>query len=441
MQIHSSLRIQPGEVVAFVGAGGKTSALFRLADELAQQNQRVIVTTTTHLGTAQIVQPCLRFAPGSDFIARVQLGLDQHARVLIVGEDVPENKVSGVVPEFIDQLAALKIADAILYEADGARRLPFKAPAAHEPVLASSTTLLVPVVGANVFNQPLDDSNVHRAEIVAQIAGARLGEPVTPLMIARVIAHSNGGLKNKPPRARAIAFVNQVESDSQENAARELAKRLLAYKDIDAAAMGAMQNENPIRETHRRVAAIILAAGAGTRMGGRIKQLLPWRGKTLIEHAIDVATQSNAYETLVVLGAHFESIRPVVATASARIVLNRSWEGGQAASIRAGLNALAPEIDAAIFINADQPLLTIDVIDSILQRYRETDAAIISAEYAGRRGSPVLFRRKHFAELAILQGEQGGRELLAKYPVTRVEFADARLGIDIDTLDEYAKLT
>lgn len=441
MQFHRSLRIQPRDVVAFVGAGGKTSALFRLADELASQGQRVVVTTTTHLGAAQIVQPCLRFATGGDFIARVQTALNEHARVLIVGDDAPENKVAGVPPEFIDELAALKIADAILYEADGARRLPFKAPAAHEPVLAPSTTLLVPVVGANVFNQPLDYSNVHRAEIAAQLAGARLGEPVTPLMIARVIAHSNGGLKNQPQHARAIVFVNQVETDLQLCAARELAKRLLAYKEIGAVAIGAMQAANPIRETHRRVAAIILAAGAGTRMGGRVKQLLPWRGKTLIEHAIEIATQSQVNETVVVLGAHFESIRPVVAATSARVVLNRFWEDGQATSIRAGLNALAPEIEAAIFINADQPLLTSDVIDTILQRYRETDAAIIAAEYAGRRGSPVLFDRHHFAELANLQGDQGGRVLFAKYSIERVEFADARLGIDIDTLDEYAKLT
>lgn len=441
MQFHRSLRIQPRAVVAFVGAGGKTSALFRLADELTSQGQRVVVTTTTHLGAAQIVQPCLRYAPEPDFSARVQTALNEHARVLIVGDDAPANKVAGVPPKFIDALAALKIADAILYEADGARRLPFKAPAAHEPVLAPATTLLVPVVGANVFNQPLDYSNVHRAEIVAQLAGARLGEPVTPLTVARVIVHTNGGLKNKPPHARVMVFVNQVETDAQLLAARELARRLLAYKPIDAVAVGAMQNANPIRETHRRIAAIILAAGAGTRMGGRVKQLLPWRGKTLIEHAIAIATSSQVNETIVVLGAHVESIRPVVAKLPARVVWNRFWEDGQATSIRAGLNALAPEIDAAIFINADQPLLTTDVIDAMVQRYRETDAAIIAAEYAGRRGSPVLFDRQHFAELANLQGEQGGRALFAQYSIERVEFADARLGIDIDTLDEYAKLT
>ncbi len=209
-----------------------------------------------------------------------------------------------------------------------------------------------------------------------------MGDPVTPLMVARVLAHADGGLKNKPGLARVIGLVNQVETDSQLNAARELARLLLAHKEIGGVAIGATQAGNPIRETHRRVAAIILAAGAGTRMGGRIKQLLPWRGKTLIEHAIDIATQSPAHETIVVLGSYAELIRPVVAASPARVVLNQSWEGGQATSIRAGLNALAPEIDAAMFINADQPLLTSDAINAILQRYREMDASIIAAEYA-----------------------------------------------------------
>ncbi len=439
MLISDSLRLTTGKVVAIVGAGGKTSALFRLADELVAQDRRVILTTTTRLGAAQIIEPHLRYDAAPEFIARVQAVLQKDRCMMIIGEDV-QDKVNGVPAEFIDALANLG-ADAILYEADGARRLPFKAPAAHEPVIAPSTTLLVPVIGATIFGKPLDDEHVHRAELAARLAGARLGEPVTPLLAARVIAHSQGGLKNKPSRARAIAFINQVETSAQLDAARELARLLLGYNEIDAVALGAAQNPNPIAETHRRVAAIILAGGAGARMAGRIKQLLPWRGKTLIENAIDLALKSNVTETLVVLGAHAESIRPVVERTPARIIINRNWANGQSTSIRAGVKALAHTIDAAIFINADQPLLTSQVVNTIVQRYRETDAGIIASEFAGTRGSPVLFDRKHFDELSRLTGEQGGRALLAQYPVERVEFADARWGIDVDTIADYEKLT
>ncbi|MEW5719513.1 MAG: nucleotidyltransferase family protein, partial [Chloroflexota bacterium] len=155
-------------------------------------------------------------------------------------------------------------------------------------------------------------------------------------------------------------------------------------------------------KSSRKISAIILAAGASTRMNGRVKQLLPWRGKTLIENAIDAATRSQADETLVVLGAHADAIQPIVEKTGARIVVNPEWAEGHATSIRAGLNALALEIAAAIFVNADQLFLTRAVIDALIERYRATGAPIIASVFAGKRGSPVLFARAYFAELQAL---------------------------------------
>ena len=457
MQIAQSFRIQPRDVVAFVGGGGKSSAMFRLADELVAQGKRVITTTTTRLAVAQVRatgRSPLRYDAARDFTTRVRDTLSTQPHVLIVGDKLPDGKVAGVPPGFVDELASLDAVDAVIYEADGSRMLPFKAPAAHEPVVAASTTLLVPVIGATVFGAPLDDAHAHRAEIAARLAGARIGEPVTPEIAARVLAHPDGGLKNRPPTARAFVLINhqgfaapfggdlgQVEDNAQLYAARTLARLLLGYAEIDAAAIGAVHAEKPIWETHRRVAAIVLAAGASTRMAGTVKQLLPWRGGTLIQNAIDIAAQSSANEVIVVLGAYAEEIRAAIRDSPARIVINRQWEGGHSTSIRAGLSALSPKTSAAIFINADQPLLTSDVVNQVIQRYRETDASVIAPFYAGKRGSPVLFDRARFTALASLSGEQGGRELLARYPVERVEFADARLGIDVDTIGEYEKLT
>jgi molybdenum cofactor cytidylyltransferase len=185
-----------------------------------------------------------------------------------------------------------------------------------------------------------------------------------------------------------------------------------------------------------KIAVIVLAAGGSARMQGHIKQLLPWRGKTLVEHAIEIARRSRADETLVVLGAHADTVRPVVERTGARVIVNAEWQTGQASSIRAGLNALATNIAAVIFVNADQPFLTSAVIDALIARYRETSVSIIASVFAGRRGNPALFSRVHFDELRALHGEQGGRALFAKHPVLSVEF-DAQLGIDIDTWDEY----
>ncbi len=447
MQLSDAFRVRSKEIVAFVGAGGKTTAMFRLADERVARGERVVITTTTRLGVTQAVAATgrspLHYDASPDFPARLRDALDASPSVILVGENVDATKVAGASPALIDELAVLSAVDAIIYEADGARMLPFKAPAAHEPVLADSTTLLVPVIGITAIGAPLDDAHVHRAEIAARLAGARLGEPLTPVMAARVIAHPAGGLKNQPHAARVIALLNQVETEAQLDAARAIARLLLGYKNIGAAAIGAARHANPVRETHRRVAAIVLAAGGGTRMPGRVKQLLPWRGKTLIENALGIVALARAVETRVVLGAHAAEIRAAIRGTPARVVLNRDWETGHASSIRAGLKSFGREIDAAIFINADQPLLTTAMIDSIIQRYYETGASIIAPLYAGKRGSPVLFDRVHFDELMSLRGEEGGREVLAKYreQVQFVEFADARLALDIDTPEDYEKIT
>jgi molybdenum cofactor cytidylyltransferase len=449
MKLYQSLRLEPNDIVAFIGAGGKTTAMFQLADEIAARNQRVITTTTTRMGVWQNgnhERAPLVYDSSPDFTARLDHALGMHSHVHVVGEPDKHDpqKASGLPPSCIDGLAAQNIADAILYEADGARSLSFKAPASHEPVIANSTTLLVPIVGVSILGQPLDDAHVHRPEIVARLSGARLGDTITPLITARVLAHDQGGLKSKPASARAMVLINQVETASHIESARTMAQLLLGYNEIDGVAIGAAQHANhPILETHRRVAAIVMAAGAGTRMRGRIKQLLPWRGKTLIENAIDIAVASNASEKIVILGAHVDEIRPVIRGTLARIQINSQWQTGHASTIRAGINALAPTIDAAIFINADQPLLTSRVINRIMQTYFETDASIVAPVYAGKRTSPVLFNRTHFAELLTLQNEQGGRELLSKYrdQIEFVEFDDESLSWDVDTPEEYERVS
>ncbi|HEX7588228.1 MAG TPA: nucleotidyltransferase family protein, partial [Anaerolineae bacterium] len=245
----------------------------------------------------------------------------------------------------------------------------------------------------------------------------------------------------KPSTARVITLINQVETDVQLQAARALARLLLGHREIGAVAIGAVRNDDPIRELQRRVAVVVLAAGGGTRMKGRIKQLLPWRGKTLIQNAVGIAASACAAETIVVLGANAAEIRSTLEHAPGRVLINSAWETGHASSIRMGLNALGREIEAAVFVNADQPFLATSVIDRIIQDYYETGARIVAPLYAGRRGSPVLFDRVHFAELKSLQGEQGGRELLVKYPsqIQTVEFAEEQLAVDVDTPEEYER--
>ncbi len=444
MLITQAVRIHAKEVIAFVGAGGKTTALFRLADELVAQNRRVITTTTTRLSAAQVQghgNIVLLYDPAPAFLARVREAIRAEAHVTIIGERVEGDKVAGIPAVRIEELVSLDRVDAVLVEADGARLLPFKAPAAHEPVVPTATTLLVPVAGIMAAGEPLDERHVHRPEIIARLAGVPLGAEITPAVIAQVLGHPEGGLKGKPHGARAIPLVNQVETDEQLFAARAVSRLLLGVTGIDAVAIGAVQNPSqPIRETYRRVSAIVLAAGAGTRMGDRIKQLLPWRGKTMLQNALEIAEQSIVNETVLVLGARSSEIRAAIGPVSARIVDNPAWAEGHSTSIRAGLAALSPQIDAAVFINADQPLLTPGIVDALIRRHAAAGAHIVVPLYAGKRGSPVLFDRTHFAELSNLHGEQGGREVLLHHPFEAVEWADQAANFDVDTPEDYERI-
>lgn len=446
MNLSRALRVQPKDVLAFVGGGGKTTAMFRLAGELAAQGQRVVTTTTTRIFVAQIdlaprhlIHPDRQ--PVQQLIASLARELSVHPHILVTGEsDYRIGKAFGVAPEVVDAISSMPEVDAVLNEADGARMRPFKAPAEHEPVVPQSTTLLVPVVGIDVLGRPLTDAYVHRANRVAELAGVKPGSKVAPDIVAAVLTHPAGGLKGRPPGARLVALLNKVENARQLAGAHELAERLLACHMIDAVAVGAVQRQEPVREVWGRVAAVILAAGGASRFGAP-KQLLPWHGGTLLSQVADTALASGADPVIVVLGHQADACRAALGDRPVKLVTNPAWQQGQSTSLRAGLDALPNNIAAAVFPLADQPGITSATIDALIARHRATLAPVVWPEYDGQRGNPVLFDRAVFPQLSRLSGDTGGRAVLQAYAaqVERVPVSDPGILFDIDTPDDYTK--
>jgi molybdenum cofactor cytidylyltransferase len=447
MNLSHALRLQPKDVVAFVGGGGKTTAMFRLAEELAAQGQRVVSTTTTRIFVAQIgLAPRHLIHPHNQstqqLIASLAGELNAHPHVLVIGEsDDRIGKAFGVAPDVVEAISSMPEVDVVLNEADGARMRPFKAPAEHEPVVPQSTTLLVPVVGIDVLGRPLIDTHVHRAERVAELAGVRPGSEVTPDIVAAVLTHPAGGLKGWPPGARVVALLNKVESARQLVAARELAERLLACGMIDAVAVGAVQRREPVSEAWGRVAAVILAAGGASRFGAP-KQLLPWQGGTLLSQVADAALASGADPVIVVLGHQADACRAALGNRPVKLIMNPDWEQGQSTSVRAGLDALPDNIAAAVFPLADQPAISPATIDALITRHRATLAPVVWPEYHGQRGNPVLFDRTVFPQLSRLTGDTGGRAVLQAYAaqIERVPLSDPGILFDIDTPEDYTRV-
>lgn len=193
-----------------------------------------------------------------------------------------------------------------------------------------------------------------------------------------------------------------------------------------------------------RIGIVILAAGASTRMGNAAtpKQLLVYEGKTLIRRAAETALASVCRPVVVVLGANAVAVGaelelPVIVTR------NSEWETGMGSSIRAGLEAvLAADtgVDAIVVLLCDQPFVTAELIDTLIERRRETGKTIVATEYGEARGVPALFARELFAELRGLSGHEGARQIIRKHADYTVVVPFAGGAIDIDTRDDYIAL-
>ena len=187
------------------------------------------------------------------------------------------------------------------------------------------------------------------------------------------------------------------------------------------------------------VAAIILAAGASSRLG-QPKQLLLHGGETMIERAIRMAIESGATPVLVVLGAHYELICKAVpfgAPGSAIAVVNEHWEQGISTSIHAGLRALeaaAPQAQGVMILSCDQPRLTADHLRVLLASFsNQAEPTIAASAYAATQGVPAIFPRQVFADLLALSGDRGARALLMQpsCPLISVDFPGGEIDIDL----------
>ena len=204
MQIAPLLRIGRG-VTALIGGGGKTTLLYTLSEELRGRG-RVVLCTSTHIRVPE------RYPLVTGDAEALRAALDAHG-VVCAGTGAADGKLTAPPVSFAE-LAAL--ADYVLVEADGARGLPLKAHAAHEPVVPETAQRVVLVMGASGFGKPIAEV-CHRPALYAERAGAAESAPVTPELAARVAAAEGFGDR---------VFINQVESAAGYAAAEELAKRL-----------------------------------------------------------------------------------------------------------------------------------------------------------------------------------------------------------------------
>jgi molybdenum cofactor cytidylyltransferase len=192
----------------------------------------------------------------------------------------------------------------------------------------------------------------------------------------------------------------------------------------------------PKIEGNHNVAAIILAAGRSTRMGGPNKLLAELDGKKLVRIATEQALASKASEVVVVTGHQADLVEQALQGLKVKFVRNPDFAGGLASSVKAGISAVSAEADSAVICLGDMPLIDSSLIDRLIENFAPDRGNLIVVPVAdGRRGNPVLWSRRFFRELMTLDGDIGARHLIARHAeaVAEVPVEGNGAFLDIDT--------
>jgi probable selenium-dependent hydroxylase accessory protein YqeC len=227
--LRAALSLAAREHIALVGAGGKTSLLFTLAEELTRAGKRVITSTTTKIWHHQVMKaPCVVYTDTlHSWRDRVKEGLVEVGHVFVGRCVLESGKVDGINPYTSDRLFGDLEVDYLLLEADGAAGLPAKAPAAHEPVIPASATLVVAMIGLESVNRPLSSEVVFRLDEMKKITGLAMSMPLTTTALSRLFLHPKGLFKGSPRLARRIPFLNKLDLLKSDQDALELAGMIL----------------------------------------------------------------------------------------------------------------------------------------------------------------------------------------------------------------------
>ena len=190
------------------------------------------------------------------------------------------------------------------------------------------------------------------------------------------------------------------------------------------------------------IVGMILAAGSASRMG-QPKQLLPLGSRPMLWHVAQAACQSRLDEVIVVTGAAAEPVSLCIADLPLRIVHNPDWQQGQAGSIQTALRSLPPNCDAVLFLLADQPLITSQLINELISHWQRCGKTIVRPCHGDKPGNPVLFSLAAWRDaLQQLGGDQGARRILNAHPeaIGYLPVANDEIFLDVDTIEDYARM-
>jgi molybdenum cofactor cytidylyltransferase len=183
-----------------------------------------------------------------------------------------------------------------------------------------------------------------------------------------------------------------------------------------------------------QVAGVLLAAGTGSRFGDANKLLATLDGEPLVRHAARTLLDAGLDPVVAVVGHEGDRVAGALDGVGVRVVENDAYREGQATSVRAGVEALGPDVDAVVFALGDMPRVDPASVRALVDVYEESRWTALAAAVAGERGNPVLFDRTHFDALVAVSGDRGGRHVLRRGDRSAlVETGDPGVRRDVDT--------
>ncbi len=200
-----------------------------------------------------------------------------------------------------------------------------------------------------------------------------------------------------------------------------------------------------MQSSEKKMAGIILAAGTASRMG-KTKQLLPFGESSILGRVVTHALSSDLDKLSIVLGHEAQKIqqhlKKEIGLSHADIIMNEDYKNGQSTSLIKGVNQLPDDVDAAMFLLGDQPLVTPEIINHLIDAFKRGSAPIAIPFCNGKRGNPVIISRALFPELLSITSDTGARVLFQKHDKTilKVKINNAAILTDVDTNEDYEKL-
>jgi len=236
MELVAALAADRG-LLCVVGAGGKKSTLFALAERL----DRAVVTATVRI---PIFDNRVAAVTVTEDPVDAVRGIDHWPVGVVASRN--DDRYEGYAPAAVDRLAAAHVAQSILVKADGARTRWLKAPGPDEPRIPSGADVIVPVASVRVVGEPLDEEHVHRPGRVAAITDLEEGAPIGPADVAAVLASEDGGHSDVPPDATVVPLLNMVDNAELEATARSIAAEIHRAADVPRVVLTRLLDEQPV---------------------------------------------------------------------------------------------------------------------------------------------------------------------------------------------------